>query len=206
MNIKQVTASGLMVAGLALGGSALAQSQDSGFYIGTGVGYANYDLETPAVTGLRTFSSDSSGTGWKIFAGYQITRNWGVEAGYVDFGSIGFNGTAAVGAVTGTFTGSVDVSAWTLALTGTMPMNQDWDLTGKLGAYNWRTNNASGTVSVPGVGTAAITAANDNGTDVLVGIGVRYNINKNLGIHADWEYFGGNDTINFFSIGLRYKF
>lgn len=208
MKISKFAAAGLLIAGLAAGAPVLAQ--DSGFYIGTGVGYVDFgSSDAPFVAGatVAAFSSDNSSTGFKVFGGYQFNRTWGVEASYIDFGSPNFNGVVSVGGATGSFGGSADLTAWTLALTGTMPLSQQWDLTGKVGVYNWSADNAGAIASVPGVGTFAVAAGDDSGTDAMAGIGIRYNINKNFGVHADWEYFNSsNNSVNMFSIGLRYKF
>jgi len=204
MNLKNFLAGTIAIAGLAATAPVLAQ--DTGFYVGAGLGWVDWSIDNStalAIPGLTSFSSDNSSTGWKIYGGYQFHRNFGVEAGYVDLGSIGVRGTATVGGVNTTFAGDADVTAWTLALTGTLPMNQQFDLTGKLGFYNW---DAGGGVAGAAPGISAGLGASDTGTDFLGGLGVRYNINKNVGIGAEWEYFGGSDKANFYSINLRYKF
>ena len=198
MQTKKLAVVGALGLGLVSAPALAQQVQDTGFYIGGAIGYARYDIDDGAIraAGATTFSSDNSDTGWKIFGGYQFHRNWGVEVGYVDLGKIGFSGT--VGAVP--FTGNVDVTAWTLALVGTMPVHQNFDIFGKLGLYNWK---SKGNATIAGIGTAA---ASDDGTDAMVGVGVRYNFSKNFGVQVEAEHFAGSDKVNLFSIGLRWKF
>lgn len=197
MNIKKAIALTALLAATT-GISPVALAQDAGFYAGASIGRTDVNVDTGPVfaAGATTFSHDNSDTGWKIYGGYQFHRNWGAELGYVDLGSIGFRGT--VGAVP--FAGNVDVTAWTLALVGTLPVHQNFDIFGKAGLYNWK---SKGSATVAGI--AAVTSS-DDGTDALFGVGVRYNFTKNFGVQLEAEHFAGEDKVNLFSIGLRFKF
>lgn len=157
-----------------------AQQSDVGWYVGGSYGMTTYDLGgVPAGVTI-----DDSDTGFKIFGGYQFTKNWGAEAGYVDFGS-----ATASGAVSG----DVGITAFTFAGTGTLPLNESFALVGKLGLAMW---DASGSAS-----------SGDNGTDLYYSVGMRYNFNRNLGLVADYELVDTeNDKVNMISVGLRYKF
>jgi len=76
-----------------LSGSAFAQANE-GWYAGVSVGSAD---QKDACTGLGGIgfvgSCDDTDTGWKIFAGLQFNKNWGVEFGFVDLGESTANGT-----------------------------------------------------------------------------------------------------------------
>lgn len=198
MTIRKFAVAALLAAGCLAGSPVFAQmQQDTGFYLGGSIGNTQFDIDTgPLVAaGATSVTTDDSDTGWKIYGGYQFHRNWGVEVGYVDLGSVGITGR--VGAVP--FTGNADVTAWTLALVGTLPINQSFDIFGKVGLYRWK-NKAS--VSAAGIAAAA----DDNGTDGMVGIGLRYNFTKNFGVQVEAEHFAGDDTATLYSIGLRFKF
>ncbi|MCC7487021.1 MAG: outer membrane beta-barrel protein [Burkholderiales bacterium] len=195
ITIRKILAAGLAVAGLGMGGTALAQ--DTGFYLGGAVGYTSYSVDNSFVlgAGATAFATDDTDIGWKVYGGYQFHRNFAVELGYVDLGKLTFNG--AVGAVP--FAGDVDLKAWTVALVGSMPVSQQFDLTGKIGIYNWDANGSASTA-------VALAGADDKGTDGLFGLGLRYNLNKNVSLTGEWEYFAGSDKVNMFSVGLRFRF
>lgn len=182
----------LPAAFLAISAPAAAQQSDMGFYIGGAYGMSSFDIDTAGITNPSVDDSDS---GFKIFGGYQFSRNWGVEVGYVDFGKAGIRGS-----ILGTpFNGDLGVTALTVAGTGTMPMNESFSLLGKVGIWNWDAK-----ASVAALGTVG--TASDSGTDLFFGVGLRYNLSKNLGLQLEVEQYSGDDSITYTSLGLRYKF
>jgi len=176
--IKALLAVVLPAAFLAISAPAVAQQSDAGWYIGGSYGMTTFDISgVPAGV-----SVDDSDSGFKIFGGFQFTKNWGAEVGYVDFGKAGIGGF-----------GDIGVTALTLAGTGTLPLNESFSLLGKVGMANW---DASGSAS-----------SGDSGTDLFYGIGARYNFNKNLSVQVEFETFSAeDDSVNMTSVGLRYKF
>ena len=190
--VKTAFAVILPAAFLAVSAPAAAQQSDMGFYIGGAYGMSSFDIDT---TGITNPSVDDSDSGFKIFGGYQFSRNWGVEVGYVDFGKAGISGS-----ILGIpFTGDLGVTALTVAGTGTMPMNESFSLLGKVGMWNWDAK-----ANVAALGTAG--SASDSGTDLFFGVGLRYNLSKNLGLQLEVEQYSGDDSITYTSLGLRYKF
>lgn len=96
----------------------------------------------------------------------------------------------------GQYRGS-DVESWTLAGTGTMHLNERWSLLGKLGAAANRPQFAG----------------SDDRTELLMGVGLGYSFNKNIGLRLEYEDFGklsknggssskGNNT----SLSVKYTF
>ena len=90
-----------------------------------------------------TGSCDDNDNGWKIFAGYQFTPNWGIEGAYVDLGEFTANytlqGDALVDSVPvsvfGTAHGKATVDGFSLALTGTAPYSDNFAVFAK--SYNF---------------------------------------------------------------------
>lgn len=132
--------------------------------------------------GAGSAKTDNREDSWKLYGGYQFNPTWGAEFGYNDLGQYG----------------GADVEAWTLAGTGTMPLNQQWSLLGKLGVASNRPQYAG---------------AGDR-TDLYVGLGVGYSLSRNLGLRLEYEDFGklsknglgpnsrGNNT----SLSMKYMF
>jgi OOP family OmpA-OmpF porin len=67
-----------------------------------------------------------------------------------------------------------DIQSWSLAGTTTLPLGETWSLLGKLGAASNRMHFAD----------------SSNRTDLLLGVGVGFTMNKNLGLRLEYDDFG----------------
>jgi OOP family OmpA-OmpF porin len=192
---------------------ALAQKQvERGFYVGGAVGQgivqfsdSFLSINTAAPT---TLSKDETDTAWKLFGGYRIHRNIGVEGGYTDFGK--FSATRST--PTGSGSESLKISGWHLQAMGILPL-RDFDLFLKAGgvyATVKAEKSVSGTVFfAPGVDRNPKTSS----LAFLGGIGAAYNFTKNFSIRTELEVTSdvGNDstgkgTVAMISVGGAYKF
>ncbi|MGK5019260.1 outer membrane beta-barrel protein [Janthinobacterium lividum] len=178
------------VVGAALAFPLFAQAE--GAYIGANVGRSELKLSGDFGSGK------DNKTGYKAYAGYDFTQNFGAEAGYVNFGKVkdSENNDSL----------SVDTSAFYVAATGTLPLNEQFSLFAKAGVSQNRTK-----FNVDAMGFNFNVSKNK--TAALFGIGAAYNINKNLSAVAEYENFGKTLSVNgatvkadLLSIGLRYKF
>jgi OOP family OmpA-OmpF porin len=166
------------------------------FYIGGSVGKSDFD-DGNAVPDLITSGTvDGKDSGFKIFGGYQFNQHFGVEIAYVDLGKAKYSGTFGALPVTG---GSVDTSGLNMSIVGTLPLNPSFELFGKVGLFAWEAKAHDTTGGVPFSGM-------DDGADVSFGIGVSFNISKNVSIRAEWERFNAVDSIDFLSLGVAFKF
>lgn len=159
-------------------------------------GYIGGGFGSSRITGLDSAGTSGGNTSKglvKIYGGYQLTPNWGVEAQYSDLGrrDIGFAGVNV---------GSVRLSQFSLAGTGTLPLSSGFSLLGKLGVTSNR-----------GTGSGVISSG--NATSALVGVGVGYSITPALSARLEYEDFGkvgnsNNNTVraNGYSISLKYGF
>jgi OOP family OmpA-OmpF porin len=172
----------LPAAMLAISAPAVAQQSDAGWYIGGAYGMTSFSVDTSALPGATL---DDSDTGFKIFGGFQFNKHLGAEVGYVDFGKVGVSGSA---------TGDVGVTAYTVAGVGTLPLNESFALFGKVGMWAWTSKS-----SIAGT-------SGDSGSDVFYGIGGRYNLSKNWGLTLELEQYDSDDSVTLTSFGVRYKF
>lgn len=131
--------------------------------------------------GVGSSKNDNREDSWKLYGGYQFNPTWGVEAAYTDLGK--YRGA--------------DVESWSIAGTGTMPLNERWSLIGKLGASANRPEFAG----------------SSDHTDVLVGLGVGYSFSKNVGMRLEYEDMGklsdaggGSSRGQNVSLSLKYGF
>ncbi len=171
--------------------STPARSQDTGWYAGFALGQGSHDVDCSF-----TITCDDKDTAWKLFGGYQFNKNLGVEAGYVNFGKVG--GTDVI---FGTF--EIKPTGFEVLAVGTLPINPQFDVYGKLGLFSWDldASDAFGKIS-------------ESGTDLTFGIGVKYNFAKNVGIRLEWQRYNdiGNESTtgtsdsDFIGVGLVFKF
>lgn len=157
------------------------------WYAGAGVGSSNATgINGSERDGLNNFtlSGGTRATSWKLYGGYQFTPNWGVEAQYTDLGKRSPRLT-----ISGPGGGSAGLNAspsqWSIAGTGTMPLSNNFYLLGKLGVSRNKIDNATVTV-----GTFTESIRGTSKTDLLAGLGVGYNFNKNVGVRFEYENFG----------------
>jgi len=134
------------------------------FAEGTGF-YGALDLNTWSLTNLGGASNPS--TGYRIAGGYHFSPNWGAELGYAASG----NGDA--------FGQNYKAESTQIAVTGTYPINEQFDLFAKLG---YAANKLSG--------DAISGCSNCSKSDLMYGIGAQYNFNKQFGIRLQYEDIG----------------
>lgn len=204
-------------------GPVLAQAE--GWYIGAGAGQSKAgnagscsDLNGVFLPGFDCTSNDTS-TGWKLFAGYQFNPYLALEGGYVDLGNfkISASGNFAGPPLPpgpGTASGSDKASGFSFDAVGTLPINEQFGLIGRLGLFAW-TLDASATASqTNAVPTLSATSSDKpSGTSLDYGVGVKYDFNSVAAVRAEYQRFKniGNDNtgksdIDLISASLLYRF
>jgi opacity protein-like surface antigen len=118
---------------LALGaaaGSAHADENPSGFYIGGGVGQFNVKIDDIDDTDNAIQKLDDDDTAWKAFIGWRFNPYISIEAAYIDFGNP--NGRATTAGSSGNY--SADLSGFAPYVIGTLPLGPV-ELFAKAGYY-----------------------------------------------------------------------
>jgi len=180
-NIKQGIAGLLVFALCGFTGIAAA-----GGYIGAGAGITTVDvcddISFPGVT------CDDEDTGLKIFGGFKANENFAIEALWADLGEVSATGPGG--------TASISVDGFGIAAVGIIPLGERFGIFGKVGAFMW---DASGGGAASGVG--------DDGTDLMFGAGVSWNLTNHFGLRAEWERFDiDGDDVDFLSVGAQFNF
>jgi len=173
----------LTIAALALAfmtPAALAE----GFSVGGSIGSSKIEVDDSDI------SFDGSDIGWKVFGKYMFNDNWGLEVGYVDFGT-----------PSDTFLGvDIDVDLWgyDAFLIGSFPVSESVDLFGKAGMADLEAE-----ISSPGFGSDSA-----DETDLAVGIGAKFHTSDTFSILAEWEWFDVEDTdaVWILSLGIEVGF
>lgn len=201
----------ILVIGLITGvGLSTAHAADSGFYIGGSFGQSrisdfsgsDVDRELASVGITSTTTTDDKDTGWKAFAGYRVMKYLAVEGAYTNFGDASARVTVTAPAA-GVANVELENEAWSLSVLGILPLNDKFSLFGRLGFNVW---NVEATATGTGSATGRY-SYDEDGTDVLYGLGASYHFTPNLNLRAEWERydFDGND-IDFVSVGLGWSF
>lgn len=192
------------LAATAFAGAAHAQSlpADAHAYIGGGLGQVNanpnkgdYADLTP---GASTNTGSDNSTAWKLYSGLQLDKNWGVEAAYAHLGQ--FQNSYSQPATNSSAVGTNKLSAWSLAGTGTLPINEAFSLHAKAGIALLRSEYS---FSGAGPGYVAGDSGTDRSTNLLLGLGAQYNLTKNLAIRFDYDNYGkvGKSSNNLSALG-----
>lgn len=189
-----------------------ANAKDMGWYIGAGVGQANYDSISEseanaifAADGITaTTSIDDSDMGWKLFGGYQVNPNFALELGYVDLGEISMDVTVTA-PVAGTASAGIEIDGFALSGLGILPIGDRFGVFGRVGLYAWD-GNADMDVTISGVGTVSLSEDAD-GTDIFFGLGAKYDFTDNLGARVEWERYDiDGDDVDLISGSLVFSF
>ncbi|HJV00912.1 MAG TPA: outer membrane beta-barrel protein [Burkholderiaceae bacterium] len=183
----------IIIATIAAALAAPLAAQADNAYVGVNVGRAEQKMDVEGVG-----SEKDSSTGFKLYGGYDYSKNFGVEAGYVDFRKVE---KSALG-----YGASSKPESIYLAATGTLPLNDQFSLFGKLGvAFNHTEVKAW----EPGFSDSTT----KNQTSPMIGIGASFALDKKISFVAEYENFGkvakeGGDSVkaDMLSVGVRFKF
>lgn len=191
----------VLIAAAPFAASMGAQAQtagSTGFYGGLGIGRASTDTPSAGFVGAK----DEHSTAWKLFGGYQLNQHFALEGGYVDLGKASVHGGPPGIPPFGT----LDSQAWQGSVVGSLPINQQFALTGKLGIARTNTDVFSNIGGTP-------FAATDKNTAATYGLGARYDLTKTVALRGEWERFrigttglGGKSDVNMFSLNAIMKF
>jgi OmpA-OmpF porin, OOP family len=216
MSIKRF-AVGMLAAGALLAAPAYGQLKDSGFYIGGGLGWSDASIDSAGINAAATavgFASaattaDDNDTGFKLFAGYQLNRNFAVEVGYANLGK--FSTITTTTGPAATISGEVKVeNNWFADLVGIVPFGNNFSFFGRIGLLYSETK-----VSAFGAGPGGTVAVNSKEDDISwkAGLGIGYDFTNQFGIRGEWERYrvsegsgGGKADVDLWSVSLRFRF
>ena len=204
----------LGVAGMAILSGSGALAQDAGWYGGANLGRSAATIDDARINSSllgRGFSSsvivdDDRSTGFKVFGGYQINKNFAVEGGYFDLGKFGYTATTVPA---GTLNGNIKLKGLNLDLVGIVPLTEKFSVFGRAGL-----NYAQARDSFSGTGAVLVTnpSPRKNDTNYKLGLGVQYALSESLAVRAEAERYRVNDAvgnrghIDLVSVGLIYRF
>ena len=178
-------ASGLVVIALvACWFPANAQAlEKQAFYVGFDASHAWF----------REFGDDTSA--YIVRAGFQPSRHYAIEIGQLAFFDMRNRFDGAAGE-------EVDIrikdgGVFSLSVLGNYPLGRRWSVQGRLGLSLWSVFYELQSSTFPGI----ITNRKDDDQGLSVGLGLIYDLNRLIGIHAGLDYFPFQPSIPFYGEG-----
>jgi len=159
-------------------------SADDGLSLGATYSYANIKDSDQA------FSFDGADTGYKLFGTYMFNNGFGIEGGYIDFGDPDDDLLGQ--------TARIDAEAWSLYGVGALGLSDSFDLFAKAGVISWEADSL-----IDGIPISA-----DDGEDLALGIGAKWNSDGAFGLRAEFEWFDVDDVdaVWMASVGFELRF
>jgi opacity protein-like surface antigen len=188
------------------------------WYGGVALGQTIFDLPPEAVpiagtsssAGTSSLNAGHNRSGFKVFTGYRLHRNFALEAAYTDYGV--FAATRFVtGSPDGRLKASMKITALSLEGVGILPFDSGFSLYAKLGGLYAR----SDTTYSPEGGVAAPDKPSPTSRELTVktGIGAGYLLTERLSLRLEYEVakkVGEENTveadIKALFAGLQYRF
>lgn len=204
----------LLAVGSLFASSASGQSDDSYYYGGLSIGQSRAKIDEDRITanllgaGLTTtaMTRDERDTAFKVFAGYQVNRYFGLEAGYFNLGKFGFTSTTSP---RGTLDGSIKLQGLNVDAIGTLPLVGSLSAFGRIGVQYARARDSF-------TGEGAVNVFNPNprksAANYKVGAGLQYAINPSILVRGEAERYrvddavGNKGDVNFYSVSLVFPF
>jgi len=189
------------------------RSVDKGWYLGANIGQSTSQIDnTRIVNGLleagssvSSMSDDGSDIGYKLFGGYQFTKNFAIEGGYFNLGEFDFSATVLPGAIDGT----IEIDGVNFDLVGFLPLTKKFSLFARAGINYAETND---TFSTTGIVPLSTTSASRRDTNGKFGAGLQYSFNDAVGMRFEAERYrindgvGNTDNADLVSLGIVYRF
>lgn len=170
----------LLLSTVSLGVFAAEPRPDTRLYFGASMGGSSFSLESSGRTAsFDRKDGDKKGTAYKLYGGYRLTENFGIEGGYARLGRVS-QWTSARGA---SVLQSASGQAFYGAATARIPLGESFALNGRLGL-------ARGKVSGNDMGLPSARSLSGNATGVMAGFGAEYSVARNVSLTADFDYFG----------------
>jgi OOP family OmpA-OmpF porin len=219
-------------ASIGLAGNAFAQQGP--FYIGAGIGTAQYDfdfagqikaLSTGSLPVTHASVKSDSDTGYKLTLGYQIMPQGAIELDYVNLGKIS---TSYEGNGLGRYTreGTYKVSGLNLSGVFSQPINEQFSVLGRLGVfyskyqYSETGANYPAFIPSPEPPVVSFTAPDLKRAKLSYGLGMDYKMNPATSLRLGWDRYteignpidntetgnGKFDNIDLFSLSVLLRF
>ena len=191
-----------MALGCMVGATLIApasMAQGAGWYAGASVGRSAATIDNGRITSglagqglaIDNISDRDRDTGYRLFGGYQLNRNFGVEGGWFDMGEMGYTATTTPA---GTLVGDVRFRGLNLDLVGTLPIGDRFSLLARLGGAYVRTRgtfSSTGAVTMPYPGNST----SERQFGAKYGVGVAWRLSDAWDLRVEGERLHVKDSV-----------
>ena len=206
--VRSLVAVSLLVAILA---ARVASAAEPGWYVGMGLGESRiYQVSACSkVSGTLdpgfSCAERTTDTATSIFGGYQFDRHWSAEAGYIDLGKFTASASGTESGVPTTGSASLKASAFSVGVTGILPVNGEFGLSGRIGIVRWRTDEST---SLSALGVSTTQDQHKTGVSLHIGAGAQYDFTREVRGRAELVRYPGTNgrsqiDVLLFSIAYR---
>ena len=193
----------LLIASILVAASSATFAAETGTYVfgNTGFSANQWTLKDGAaaksgVSNKKVIDDDGASGMLELGVGKRLNDNFAVEGSYLRHG----DSNRVKGA------GSLDYDVFRVAALGIIPVNDKFEVYGKVSANHIRSQFKSE--------SAALSSSKENTLGVGVGIGAAYHLNKNVQARVEYETFGNIKHQNItdtaptgaIKVGLGYRF
>ncbi len=196
MSPKKLMALAVLAATLGTASSAWA----AGGYIGASGGTASWDEDC---TGLSL--CDKSDSSFKIFTGFHVNPNVAVEVAYVSLGKSRLGSDFTSGGFNNRLRLTTDSAGFDAAAVLRAPVGSRAHVFGKLGVSSMKS-----TIDLD-LNGRILASERDTSVKPLVGLGVSFNVTKQISLRGEWEsreikVAGDKLRISNVTAGVQYGF
>lgn len=160
---------------------------ESGLYLAGSIGSASLEED------FDGFNVNDDVASYRLLAGWQLGDAFGIEAGYLDFGT--FEQRVDLGGATALT--QLSANGWTLGGTLAAPLTEQFSIVGRAGVFVWDAD-----IAVDGIREAV-----DDDSNPYYGAGARFAFTPNLWLLGDWTRYELDDVnSDVISLGFEYRF
>jgi hypothetical protein len=194
---KKPAALALLIACACVGTGAQAKDL-TGWFVNGGVGSAHYHATLDGYSGRESDTSFQINGGWR-------SQFIGVEAGYIDLGSVSegasIDDIAAYGKASG--------KGWTVGLDGHFNPTDKWYISARAGLFLWTLHGSASLDS--GDGAVLSGSISQHGLNGYAGVGTGVDFNRHVSLGVDFDYYkiekhGYDIGTRVYSVNMEYRF
>ena len=165
-------------------------AEDSGFYVGLGLGQSSVDTDSIEIVEGVAYKFDDGSTAWKIFGGWRMNKYISFELDYFDTGTLDDEITYDLGDTDLFAKTEVNLSGWAPYVIGTWPIGI-FELSAKLGYAFYD-------VDVDIYATDGIEedsgSVSESESDIAWGVGAGVTLFDNLNVKIEYEVLEVSDA------------
>ena len=170
----------LPLSATAMADSPAPEQAVSDIYVAVNVGKAKHNI-TFASAATAAAHDDDGGTSMTLSIGRDLNETIAIEGFYAKHGKTGFTGS----------TDTIKASTMGIAAKASTDLSDNFRAFVKVGYHSWKSESTT----------------DEDGTDVLYGIGVEYKLSLTTSVVAGYDRFTyDTDNITDTSVGIKYRF